>query len=196
MSMSFSRDPNALVRHFGTRDPFVIARGLGFGVHQLYHPESRLPGLTCLVANRPSIFINRAYFDQLQEEDPSYTDEMAEYDILQVAAHELGHAVRDKDQLRLAPIKEYEIFDVRIPLEAGANSFAADIRIDRDEMLDLFHSQLALLDVASRLHVNVNLLIYKIDSLRKEGYRLNQLPYIPKTNFMGNIHGSHSAEWD
>lgn len=73
--MSFSRDPTALVRRFGTRNPFEIAEYVEIKVHYLHHPESKLPGLTCLAANRPSIFINKAYFEAMQAKDRLYTDE-------------------------------------------------------------------------------------------------------------------------
>ena len=51
--------PDALVRAYG-RDPRRISGEIGIPVHHLWRPESGLPGLTCLVANRPSIFINDA----------------------------------------------------------------------------------------------------------------------------------------
>ena len=86
-----ARTPESLVKKFGTRNPFDIASGLEIKYHFMYHPESVLPGLTCFACNRPSIFINMSYFDLLQEKDPRYTDEMVEYDVLQVGAHELGH---------------------------------------------------------------------------------------------------------
>lgn len=187
--------PEDLVKHFNTRDPFVIAECLGIKVHHTWHPESDLPGLTCLVANRPSIFINDAYFAKLQKKHKDYTDEQVEDDQLQVGSHELGHGCLHRAQLRIAPIKEYEIFNVRTSLEAEANEFAAGIRIDKEEMLDLLHSDLTILQVASQMHVNVNLLIYRIEMLRKEGYSFRGLPYLPKNNFMGSIQGASSREW-
>jgi len=193
LAMISYRSPEALVRKYNTRDPFALAWYLDIPVHMLHHPESDLPGLTCLVSSRPSIFINESYFLNIQKEDPSYTDETMEDDILQVGAHELGHAVLHRDELRRAPIKEYEIFNVRSRLEMDANKFAAGIRIDADRMIELFNSDLTLLQVASDMRVNINLLIYKLDEFRKLGY---QLPYIPKSNFMGRIHGAGSSEWN
>ncbi len=191
--MAFYRSPETLVRRYNTRDPFALAWYLDIPVHRLQHPESDLPGLTCLVMNRPSIFINEYYFLNMQKEDPSYTDEAMEDDIMQVTAHELGHAVLHRNELKLAPIKEYEIFNVRSRLEEEANKFAAGIRIDTEHMRELFNSDLTLLQVASEMHVNINLLIYKLDEFRKMGY---QIPYIPKNNFMGQIHGVSSSEWN
>ena len=191
--MAFYRAPEALVRKYNTRDPFALAWYLDIPAHRLQHPESDLPGLTCLVANRPSIYINESYFLNIQKEDPFYTDETMEDDIKQVCAHELGHAVLHKAELKTAAIKEYEIFNVRTRLEEEANKFAAGIRIDTEHMRELFNSQLTLLQVASEMHVNINLLIYKLDEFRNMGY---QIPYIPKNNFMGRIHGMSSSEWD
>ena len=191
--MGFYRSPEALVRKYRTRDPMALAWYLDIPVQMLQHPESDLPGLTCLVANRPSIFINESYFYEMQKSEPYYTDEMIEDDILQVAAHELGHAVLHRSELRNGVIKEYEIFNVRSRMESEANKFAAGIRIDADHMIELFNSHLTLLQVASEMHVNINLLIYKLDDMRKDGYRL---PYIPKNNFMGSIHGAGSKEWN
>ena len=191
--MSFYRSPESLVRKYGTRDPFALAWYLDIPVYRVMRPESDLPGLTCLVANRPSIFVNEAYFYGMQQEDPQYTDDMIEDDILQVGAHELRHAVLHRAELRTGIIREYEIFNVRNRMEAEANKFAAGIRIDAEHMIELFNSELTLLQVASEMHVNINLLIYKLDELRKDGY---QLPYIPKSNFMGSIHGARSGEWE
>lgn len=193
--MSKQNTPEALVSRFQTRDPIVIAEGLEIPVSHLCHPESGLPGLTCLVANRPSIFVNDCYFEKLMKRMRNYTEQNRLDDMLQVIAHELGHAVKHRRQLRVAPIKEYEIFNVRTTLEAEANEFAAGIRIDKEEMLDLLNSQMTILQVASEIHVNVNLLIYRIEMLRREGYSFNELPYIPRNNFIGSIHGSGSPEW-
>lgn len=187
--------PEALVRRFGTRDPRLIAEGLRIPVHHLNHPESALPGLTCLVANRPSIFVNDAYFEKLLKKQ-NYTEENLQDDMLQVIAHELGHSVLHRRQLREAPIREYEIFNVRTALEVEANEFAAGIRIDREEMLALLNSQMTILQVASEMHVNVNLLIYRIEMLRKEGLAFRALPYLPRNNFIASIQGHGSAEWE
>lgn len=188
--------PERLTRWAGTRDPFIIAEKLCIPLNHLYHPESNLPGLTCLSANRPSIFINDAYFDKLMKRNRSYSEQNMRDDMMQVAAHELGHACLHRQQLRTAPIKEYEIFDVRTAMEMEANKFAAGILIDKDEMLELLNSELSILQAASTLHVNVNLLIYRIEMLREEGMSFGELPYVPKNNFIGHIKGSGSPEWN
>lgn len=187
--------PEKLVEWAGTRDPSKIAEKLDIPVHHLNHPETDLPGLTCLFCGRPAIFINDAYFEKLMRKNPAYTDEDMEDDMMQIIAHELGHSCLHRKELASAPIKEYEIFDVRTTMEAEANEFAAAIRIDKEEMLELLNSSLNILQVASAMHVNVNLLIYRIEMLRKEGYAFKEMPYIPTNNFIGHIEGSGSAEW-
>lgn len=194
--MSLLQSPEALVRKAGSRDPFVIADMLEIPYHHVDHPESGLPGLTAMVLNRPSFFINDAYFDRLIQKDRHYTEENALDDIRQVGGHELGHCCQHRDELRIAPIKEYEIFNVRTPREAEANTFAAGILIDKREMLELLNSQMTILQVAATMHVNVNLLIYRIEMLRDEGMIFQELPYLPKNNFIGHIHGSGSEEWE
>ena len=194
--MSLLQSPESLVKKSGSRDPFVIADMLEIPVHHVYRSESRLPGLTCMVLNRPSIFINDAYFDHILQKDRHYTEENALDDIRQVGGHELGHSCYHREELKIAPIKEYEIFNVRTPREAEANKFAAGILIDRKQMLELLNSQMTILQVAAEMHVNVNLLIYRIEMLREEGMTFNELPYLPKNNFIGTIHGSRSEEWE
>ncbi len=190
------RNPESLVKKAGSRDPFVIADMLEIPVHYVDRKESRLPGMTAMVLNRPSIFINDAYFENLLKKDRHYTEENALDDIRQVGAHELGHSCCHRHELKIAPIKEYEIFNVRTPMEAEANIFAAGILINRKEMLELLNSQMTILQVAAQMHVNVNLLIYRIEMLRKEGMMFKELPYFPKNSFIGKIHGSRSEEWE
>ena len=74
-------------------------------------------------------------------------------------------------------------------MEVEANTFAAGIRIDTKEMLEYFNSELDIFQVAQAMHVNINLLIYKVDQLRRAGYKLNNVPISPRSNFMGGIHG-------
>ena len=186
--MSPAEKAEQLVIEFGTRNPFDIARALNIDVHMWNRPESKLPGMTCFVINRPSIFINEAYFDSLQRKNPLYTDEMRENDINQVGAHELGHAVLHRNELRGTLRKEYEIFNVRDNMEEEANIFAAGIRIDTATLIDLYNnSDLTLLQIASALKVNINLLIYKHLALSSSGYQFKRSPIEPRTNFMGNI---------
>lgn len=187
--------PEKLVKWAGTRDPFQIAGMLEIPVNHLSSSKSRLPGLTCFVNGRPSIFINDAYFENLVRKNRSYTEEDMRNDILQIGAHELGHACLHRGNLKDGAIWEYEIFDVRTVMEVEANKFAAAIRIDREELLEYLNSNLTILQIAGTMQVNVNLLIYRIEMLREEGYIFREMPYIPKNNFIGHIRGAASPEW-
>lgn len=188
--------PEELVKWAGTRDIEKISNMVEIDIHHWYRPESNLPGMTALANNRPSIYINDAYFDNIRKRNPAYTEEQMNDDKAQVLAHELGHACRHREILRLAPIQEYQIFDVHTTLEVEANEYAAAILIDKDDMLSYLNSDLSILQVACAMHVNVNLLIYRIEMLRKEGYSFHELPYVPKNNFMGHVSGAGSSEWD
>lgn len=188
--------PAKLVEWAGTRDPVVIAGMLDISVFHLQHPESGLPGLTCMYANHPAVFINDAYFDRLMETDPSYTEEIRKADITQVTAHELGHACLHRRELRQAPIMERQLFDLHARMEIEANHFAAQILIPTDEMLALLHSGLDVLQAAKALRVNVNLLLCRIKMLQDDGIPCNNLPYIPEAGFLGYIHAAGSPEWE
>ena len=180
-------DPEALVRWAETRDPETIAEMLEIPVHHVSYPRSGLPGLTCQVDSRPSIFLNEAYFDAISEQDPAYTEENREDDKRQVLAHELGHSCLHREQLRNAPIRELAVFDVNSIMEAEANRFAALILIDTDEMNELLQEGHTIQQTASALHVNENLLIYRLKLLRTDGNL-----QIPRSDFMGRIHGTAS----
>ena len=95
--------PEKLAAWAGVRDPIVIAGMLDIPVHRVRHPESRLPGLTCQIDGRPSIFLNEAYFDTLMRRDRTYREEDMQNDLMQVAAHELGHACLHRRALRGNP---------------------------------------------------------------------------------------------
>ena len=194
--MSLLQSPEALVKKAGTRDPFEIAKMLGIPVHHVWHPESRLPGMTAMVLNRPSIFINDAYFDHLIQKERHYTEENAMDDTRQVGGHELGHTCKHRPELRIKPIKEYDVFNTHTRMEREANEFAARILIDQTVLEEQIKAQMPILQIAEKMHVNVNLLFFQLELLRdKKGWELN-IPYIPKNNFIGHIHGSGSEEWD
>lgn len=192
------QNPEYLVKWAGTRNPSKIAKKRQFAVIEDSKPDSNLPGFTCFVGNFAEIHINLAYFERLKKENPYYTDEDIENDKRQVIAHELGHASLHRKEAALMPYKtilEFSVFDDSTRMETEANEFASIILIDKDELLSYRNEGLSYLEVARLMRVNVNLLMYRIQMLRREGYEFNDLPYLPKNNFMGHIEGCGSPEW-
>ncbi len=192
--MKKSTSPEVLVRCAASRDPMAIADMLDIKVHIVRYENSSLPGLTCMAQNRPSIFLNQAYFDKAcQHAVPS--SGLMEADMAMVAAHELGHACLHRKELRRDVIREYDMFSSRTSMEAEANRFAADLLIDGEILIELLRDGKTVLQTAMEMQVNVNLIMYRIRSLEEQGLKAGRLPYIPKNNFMGKIHGAGSSEW-
>lgn len=193
------QNPEYLVKWAETRDPSKIAWKRRFKVIRQSMPKSKLPGFTCFVGNYAEIYVNTDYFERIKRVNPSYTDEDMENDIRQIIAHELGHASLHKKEAAHMPhgtIPEFSFFSDSTRMEIEANEFAAIILIDKDELLSYRDEGLEYMQVARLMRVNVNLLMYRIHMLRREGYEFNDLPYLPKNNFIGHIEGCGSPEWD
>ena len=175
--------PEFLVAEYRSRNPFVIAEALNIPVFHHSHPESGLAVCSMMMGhNLPVIHINSAFFSD---------DEEGEDDMLQVGAHELGHAINDKDEMRKnGPLMEYEIFNVKTVREVNANKFSARIRIDLDELDDLVHSGYDYIQLARALHVNVNLILYRLQDLNEEKGRSINISVHPDSGFMGSFHGA------
>ena len=81
---------------------------------------------------------------------------------------------------------EMEIFDIRNTTEYEANLFAANLLIDDHELLDYLRSGMNIVEIASSLDINVNMLAIKLLEMRKDGMSI-RLPFIPERSFMGKI---------
>ena len=166
--------PPKLVREYGTRDPFQLASHLNVRI-TMRNDFDRQKGAFALVLNVPFLFIN----DNLSYEMKRI-----------VCAHELGHALLHRKLCRTGKnqtIYELEIFDIKDNTEYEANIFAAGLLIDEEEMSEYFHNGYDVVQTARALNINVNLLMIKIIEMQeRNGITLN-IPYIPKSSFLGTI---------
>lgn len=167
--------PNRLIQVHNTRDPFQLARLLGYAVKFLDLKNQK--GFCTNIYNNFFIFINRNLSDQMQR---------------MTCAHELGHILLHKDRLartktgKLAQFVEMELFDIKNEAEYEANLFAANLLIDESDMMDKLKSGYDIVSAAAYLDVNVNLLAIKLAEMSKNGLPLN-LPFTPDRKFMGHI---------
>lgn len=67
-------------------------------------------------------------------------------------------------------LQEFEIFDMRDRTEYEANTFAAHLLIDDEELIDLLKSGRDCFSVAMILTVNPNLLNIKLSDTNRMGY--------------------------
>ncbi len=159
-----------LIAEYQTRDPFQLARALGFSVK--YIDTRKQKGFCKILLNNGFIFISQNMSPQMQK---------------MTCAHELGHLLLHRDALtRRDYLMEMEIFDITDQRELEANQFAADLLIDEKELLEKMNEGYDVLQIASILDVNVNLLMVKYLNMNRAGNRFD-LPYFPKSGFLGTI---------
>lgn len=159
-----------LIALFGTRDPFRIASLLEITVK--YINTRRQKGLCAVIADVPFIFVNRNMSEQMQR---------------LTCAHELGHLLLHERILQgNQPLLEYELFNMQTSAEYEANAFAASLLIDADDLNELLDQGADMIQAASSLDVNVNLLMIRILELQKQGIPI-RAPFTPKDAFLGTI---------
>ena len=107
-----------LAKRFKTRDPFQILEGLNVVVGETDRYE-KLKGY-CFMSCQ-TIYVMISSF--LSEEEKRI-----------VAAHELGHVVLHRAQLKLAPMKDEYLYNMKDNTEYQANLFAADLLLEDDEI--------------------------------------------------------------
>ena len=147
-----------LIKKFNTRDPFVIAEGLGITI--IYSDKlKRLKGMYRIIKRNRFIFLNS-----------KNTNEMNRI----VCAHELGHDRLHRDFAKTTPIQEYMLYDMASRHEYEANIFAANLLLDDKEVLEYIENGYDTLQIASATETDINLVALKVDYLIRNGYNLNK----------------------
>ncbi len=75
---------------------------------------------------------------------------------------------------------------MRSEMEYEANAFAAHLRIDSEELLELAGRGYDVVQLSSIMGTNVNLVLIKLNELNRMGLRLD-LPYVPRSDFLKNV---------
>ena len=164
------RIPARLIERHNTRDPFQLARLLGYYVKFINTKKQK--GFCKIYLNNYFIFINSNMSPQMQR---------------MTCAHELGHLLLHKEGLTKRDyLVEMEIFDITDVRELEANQFAANILIDDEELLGLLKEGYDVVRIASLLNVNVNMLMVKLLTMNKNGHQFD-VPFVPRAAFMGTI---------
>ena len=139
--MDHTRTVKALVRKYGTRDPFRIADALGFSVVRI--PLEGIRGFYQYVKRCKIIYIA----DNLNEADARF-----------VCAHELGHALLHRGYNRIFmdahtyfPTNRYEV---------EANRFAVDLLFDDDDLRFFLNYPIQL--AADYMGISVELAEYRL----------------------------------
>lgn len=167
-SKYIKEEVNRLVRQHGTRDPFLIAKELG--IHVIFNYDFKdLKGMYKVIQRSRFIFIN---------------GNMSRRDQKTVCAHELGHDRLHRHFAKSSVLQEFMLYDMKARPEYEANIFASELLINDYDILELVKEEQDVNYIAGNLGEDIDLVLIKIDELRKRGYNF-RVPYRPQSNFLG-----------
>lgn len=114
-----------LIRKYKTRDPFKIMDNM----HVIVGESSSFQKLKgfCFMSCK-TIYVQISSF--LSEEEKQI-----------VAAHELGHIILHRTQLKMAPMKDDTLYNMQDNTEYQANLFAADLLLSDADIADMAHNE-------------------------------------------------------
>ena len=162
------KEARRLVRWCGTRDPFDIAKQLG--IHVIFdYSFGALKGMYKVIQRSRFIIINGNLNIRNRK---------------MVCAHELGHDRFHRHFAKTKALQEFMLYDMKSRPEYEANIFASELLIGDKEIFTLIGDDYDICGMASELGEDMNLILIKIDELRKQGYDL-RVPYRPQSDFLG-----------
>ena len=101
-----------------------------------------------------------------------------------VAAHELGHVILHRAQLKLAPMKDEYLYNMKDNTEYQANLFAADLLLEDEEIDKMSKNEdLDYFGFCSSLYSSPELMSFKLYSLIQRG-QAYQMPMELQSNFL------------
>lgn len=158
-----------LIRKYKTRDPFKIMDEMHIIVGETSSFQ-KLKGF-CFMSCK-TIYVRISSF--LSEEEKQI-----------VAAHELGHIILHKTQLKMAPMKDDTLYNMQDNTEYQANLFAADLLLSDADIADMAHNEdLDYFSLCSTLNSTPELMSFKLYSLTKRGQAYH-MPMEIQSNFLG-----------
>ena len=157
-----------LIRKYKTRDPFKIMDNM----HVIVGESSSFQKLKgfCFMSCK-TIYVQISSF--LSEEEKQI-----------VAAHELGHIILHRTQLKMAPMKDDTLYNMQDNTEYQANLFAADFLLSDADIADMAHNEdLDYFSLCSTLNSTPELMSFKLYSLTKRGQAYH-MPMEIQSNFL------------
>ena len=157
-----------LIRKYKTRDPFKIMDDMHIIVGETSSFQ-KLKGF-CFMSCK-TIYVQISSF--LSEEEKQI-----------VAAHELGHIILHRTQLKMAPMKDDTLYNMQDNTEYQANLFAADFLLSDADIADMAHNEdLDYFSLCSTLNSTPELMSFKLYSLTKRGQAYH-MPMEIQSNFL------------
>lgn len=151
---------NDLVKRYGTRDPFRIAKELGIIVLDDCDNFGPLKGMYRIIKRNRFIFLNKDLSPEMKRI---------------VCAHELGHDQLHRHLAASAGLQEFSLYDMRTKPEYEANIVAAEILLDSNEVLEYIYDYgYTSEQIARAMNTDINLVALKIAHLAETGYDLRR----------------------
>lgn len=151
---------DALLNKHHTRDPFKLADILDIEI--LYQDMKKQKG---------------AYYHVLKNKFVTLNSNLDDVMKAIVLAHEIGHDRVHRNDLGSGQyaFQEFNLFDMRANRkEFEANVFASQILLDSEELLDYVNQGFDIQQIARAMYSDINLVVFKVDILIAQGYRLRQ----------------------
>lgn len=162
------KEVERLVGKYGTRDPFEILDRMHIVVGETSRYQ-KLKGY-CFMSCQ-TIYVMISSF--LSDEEKKI-----------VAAHELGHILLHRDRLKMAPMKDDILYNMKDNTEYQANLFAADLLLADNDVADMSGNEdLDYFGFCSSLNSSPELMSFKLYSLIKRG-QLYHMPMEIQSNFL------------
>ncbi|MGF0008517.1 ImmA/IrrE family metallo-endopeptidase [Eubacteriales bacterium SGI.150] len=159
-----------IVKQCDTRDMEKIAQALGIYLH--YNNEfTELLGMYVYHHKERHIILNSHMEDMVSK---------------MVCAYEIGHDCLHRGGARKSCLQEFVLFDMRNSMEYEANAFASHLLVDDDELAGLLEQGYDVVQIASAMETNVNLVLIKLNELNRMGWHFD-LPYVPRSDFLRRI---------
>ena len=155
---------NKLVRKVGSREPEDIAEHLGITIMPV--PFTKQKGVYKVIERNRFIFLKEDLCPEMQKI---------------VLLHEIGHDVLHRGESKR--FREFNIFEMKNNrMEYEANSFAAEIALPDEEVLEYVQEGYDIEMVAKCMSSDINLVALKVANFNRKGYNFHLQD--SKSNFL------------
>lgn len=143
---------NKLVKKIGSRDPEEIAEQSGIYIMPVaFHKQK---GVYKVIERNRFIFIKEDLCPEMRKI---------------VLLHEIGHDMLHRGEAKT--FQEFNIFDMKNNrMEYEANSFAAEIALPDEEILEYIHQSYDIEMIAKCMKSDINLVALKVANFNRRGF--------------------------
>lgn len=158
----------SLVKKYKTRNPFELLACMNVVVIESDRYK-KLKGYCLMTCQTIYVIINTF----LPEEEKRI-----------VAAHELGHVVLHRSELKMAPMKDECLYNAKDNTEYQANLFAADLLLEDSAIEEISKNEdMSYFGLCSSLYCSPDLMSFKLYSLIQRGQAYH-MPMGLQSNFL------------